>query len=690
MRALIVDDDQVALRVIRNILEEVGYEVETARNGREALKSLRGRGIKLLITDWEMPEMNGIEHCRAIRSEDFSGYVYIIMLTAKDGPEQKINGLYAGADNFIVKPINPAELLVCLNTADRILSLETRDLALFALAKLAESRDPETGSHIERVQSYSRLLAQQLSGLEKYKSVIDGNYLRLLYQTSPLHDIGKVGIPDQILLKPGKLDPEEFALMRTHTQLGAQTLDAALQRFPGAKFLVMAKDIAATHHEKYDGSGYPLGLVGENIPLCGRIVALADVYDALTSRRVYKEALPHQQAKELIVAVNGKHFDPDVVEAFLQIEEHFISIKDRLADGEADSGAPPAPLPIRPPATVEAKVNRILVVADSAGIESVLRKCEYEVIVAADATEARRHWAENAAHIVIATWSRQDTSNIELCRWCRANVDSGYAQFILVGDVLGKEQMDKAVDAGVDDFLRTPLVEHELLAKVRGSLRAISLHCELTQRNKGSQQLNAELSGLNQRLEKLAITDDLTSLFNRRHAMTRLEEQWALADRYTRPLTVGLIDIDHFKRVNDAHGHAAGDLVLQEVSRIIRENVRTTDTVCRVGGEEFLVIFPGQTREETVMGAERARAAIERYVFYHNGRAIKITISVGIAEKSVEMSEFSELLKEADQALYAAKQSGRNNLKIGNASTLDGKLPSPLTQRVNPPRSKAA
>ncbi len=221
MRALMVDDDELSLELLEGVLTELGYEVDRARNGREALDKLHKESIHLVITDWEMPEMNGLELCRAVRSEDFDGYVYIIMLTGRDSGKQRIEGLHGGADAFLCKPLNPEELLVSLKTAERILALETRDLAMFALAKLSESRDPETGAHIERVQSYARLLAQNLSTTERFHGLIEGNFVRLIYQTSPLHDIGKVGIPDDILLKPGKLNDHEMAIMRTHASLGA-------------------------------------------------------------------------------------------------------------------------------------------------------------------------------------------------------------------------------------------------------------------------------------------------------------------------------------------------------------------------------------------------------------------------------------------------------------------------------------
>jgi len=333
MKVLIVDDNRLALTVLKHALSEGGYEVETANDGLAALDIIRRGECRLVITDWEMPEMSGSELCRAIRSEGLESYVYVILLTSHDTPEQKVAGLSAGADDFVSKPFNSAELLARVGTGARVLSLETRDVTIFAMAKLAESRDPETGAHLERVRSYSMTLAQHLSGVEKFRNSIDREYIRLIYLTSPLHDIGKVGIPDSVLLKPGRLSDREFEIMKEHATIGAQTLDAAIRQFPGVKFLEMARDIVASHHERFDGTGYPAKLAGGKIPLCGRIVALADVYDALTSKRVYKDAFGHDIAKSIILKEVGSHFDPDVVDAFIQTEAKFLAILDRRDEG---------------------------------------------------------------------------------------------------------------------------------------------------------------------------------------------------------------------------------------------------------------------------------------------------------------------------------------------------------------------
>jgi putative two-component system response regulator len=333
-RVLIVDDDDFSLEVLRGTLTEAGYNVTATRDGCHALDLLRSGSFRLVISDWVMPQMDGLELCRQIRGAELPSYVYVVLLTARHEDHDVVEALSAGADDFLTKPFEPAELRVRLRAGERILSLETRDVTIFAMAKLAESRDPETGAHLERIRHYCRLIARHLSAEPKFSSDVDTDYLRLIYLTSPLHDIGKVAIPDCVLLKPGRLSDREFEIMKTHTTIGAQTLQATVQQYPGVPFLTMARDIALTHHEHFDGTGYPGGLAGDAIPLCGRIVAVADVYDALTSKRVYKEAFTHDVTRSMILDESGKHFDPDIVEAFAANEQAFPPIRNRF--GERD------------------------------------------------------------------------------------------------------------------------------------------------------------------------------------------------------------------------------------------------------------------------------------------------------------------------------------------------------------------
>ncbi|MHB1033308.1 MAG: response regulator [Pirellulales bacterium] len=334
MRILIVDDDDLATNMLANALAQSGHQVASARNGREALELIRSGLYRLVVSDWEMPEMTGIELCRHIRQRYSSSYVYIILLTVRQGTKNIVDGLNAGADDFITKPFEPQELCVRIRAGERILSLESREVTIFSLAKLAESRDRETGAHLERIREYCRVIADDLSRKKKFRERVDGDYVQLIYLTSPLHDIGKVGISDRILFKPGPLNEEEFEVMKQHTVIGSRTLDAAAYAYPEAKFLCMARDIARSHHERFDGGGYPDGLAGENIPLCGRIVALADVYDALTTKRVYKPAFSHEKARAIILDGMGSHFDGDIVDAFVANEKRFVAIREEFAARE--------------------------------------------------------------------------------------------------------------------------------------------------------------------------------------------------------------------------------------------------------------------------------------------------------------------------------------------------------------------
>ncbi len=326
MRILVVDDDDIMLDMLAMVLEGEGHEVVKALNGREAQAILSADDIRFVISDWTMPDIDGLQLCRWVRENARSGYTYFMLLTSRSKTEDIVQGLSAGADDFIAKPFDPTELVVRIKTGQRIISLETRHVTIFALAKLAESRDPETGQHLERIRDYTRVLARYVVESAPWANRLPADYVDMMYLTSPLHDIGKVGIPDYVLLKPDRLTDQEFATMKSHALIGGNTLAAALEQYPNIEYLRMARDVAVGHHERFDGSGYPCGLAGEDIPLCARIVALADVYDALTSKRVYKAAFSHEIAHSIIVESGGKHFDPLLVEGFIAREEEFIEI----------------------------------------------------------------------------------------------------------------------------------------------------------------------------------------------------------------------------------------------------------------------------------------------------------------------------------------------------------------------------
>lgn len=326
MEIIIVDDDEIAQSISEKVLTHEGYDVILAENGREALEKIRENGTQIVILDWNMPVMDGIELCRILRTNQGLGYTYIIMVTSRNQKEDILEGLTAGANDFITKPFEPAELLLRVRNAEQILALQTTTMTLFSLAKLAESKDSDTGNHLERIRAYAKALGTQLLKDTSLDEKIDHRLPELLYETSPLHDIGKVGIPDSVLLKPSSLNDTEWKIMKSHAEIGAMTLNEVLEKYPKADFLKIARDIAWSHHERWDGTGYPRGLKGIEIPLVGRIVAIADVYDAITMKRVYKAAMPHQLARGIILEGRGNQFDSKIVDAFLAIEDQFIMI----------------------------------------------------------------------------------------------------------------------------------------------------------------------------------------------------------------------------------------------------------------------------------------------------------------------------------------------------------------------------
>ncbi len=677
MQVLTVDDDEFMLRVLDQTLTRMGYAAVSAHDGQAAMEILRRGDIRLVITDWEMAPVNGIDLCRSIRRQDLSGYIYIIMLTGREGARQRIEGLCAGADAFLTKPLDPEELLASLKGAERILALETRDVALLAMTKLAESRDPETGAHVERVQNYSRLIASNLSPEFKSANGVNDDYVRLIHQTSPLHDIGKISIPDSILLKAGSLTHAEFELIKTHTLVGERTLETALKRFPDADFLKFARQIAASHHENFDGTGYPRGLSGSAIPLCARIVALADTYDGLTSERIYKHAGSHEQAKSIILSERGKKFDPNVIEAFLNAESQILDVCRRLSETALRAAAPIA-IPEAP--TPEERVPHscgILIVDDDPDmvrlIKHFLAATGETIHTAADGREALRVLDEFHPRVIVSDWQMPVMNGVEFCRQIRQRGNAAVEHIIMLTATYNKERLQEAYIAGVDDFVPKPFQPEELLARVRAGIRAAKLRDELADKEAGSRQRAAQLALANTQLEKLSVIDDLTGLFNRRHAMDRLTEQWALAERgsLSHPLAIAAFDIDHFKKINDTYGHDAGDLVLRELATVISSTKRTPDIFCRVGGEEFLLIFPSQSATESRACAERCRKAVEEHTFIASGQQIKVTISVGVASRARGMTQMADLLKVADQLLYAAKSAGRNQVMIAEELTTE-------------------
>jgi putative two-component system response regulator len=353
---LIVDDSPENLGILFELLRP-DFRVRGASSGKEALRvATSDPRPDLVLLDVMMPGMDGYEVLDHLRAEPATRDIPVVFVTAMGHAEDEMRGLDLGAVDYITKPLRPSVVLARVRTQlelkrardwlrDQNIVLEaeiarrmaendlTQIVSIRALAHLAEIRDPETGNHIHRTQGYVRALALRLRQNPRFATFLTERNIDLLTRSAPLHDIGKVGIPDHILRKPGKLTPEEWEIMKTHARLGSDAIEQAEEdaEKPVA-FLVLAKEIAHWHHEKWDGSGYPDSLTGDAIPIAARLMALADVFDALISPRVYKRPMPIEAARDIIVAERGRHFDPDVVDAFLAVLDEFKDIAERHRD----------------------------------------------------------------------------------------------------------------------------------------------------------------------------------------------------------------------------------------------------------------------------------------------------------------------------------------------------------------------
>jgi putative two-component system response regulator len=357
---LVVDDTPDNLMLIADLLKD-RYRVKAANNGEKALRLLNDDPLPdLILLDIMMPGLSGYEVAEQLKADRRTRTIPIIFLTAMAGAEDEIRGLSLGAVDYVTKPISPPVLMARVETQLKVkeaadflrdqneflekeVKRRTRevtaiqDVTIHAMASLAETRDNETGNHIRRTQHYIKLLAELLREHPRFRHFLDEATIKLLFKSAPLHDIGKIGIPDRILLKPGRFTPEEFEIMKTHTTLGRDAIQHAEDQLGiNVDFLHLAKEIAYGHQEKWDGSGYPQGLATDDIPISARLMAIADVYDALISRRVYKPGMPHAQAVEIIREGRGSHFDPDICDAFLANAEQFQAIAEQFADSDKD------------------------------------------------------------------------------------------------------------------------------------------------------------------------------------------------------------------------------------------------------------------------------------------------------------------------------------------------------------------
>lgn len=360
-RILLVDDQVENLQILSDILESKGHQVLPVMSGKLAIETAEVNPPDLVLLDVMMPEMDGFEACRRFKAHPALNHIPIIFVSGLNDTANKLGGFQAGGVDYITKPFHIEEVLARVEThltlqrmrhelerynlyledlvQKKVQEISDSQLAtILALSKLAESRDDVTGEHIERTRMFCKIIAEELQRSCHYPEEVSESFIETIFHAAPLHDIGKVAIPDSFLLKADRLTYEEFEVLKSHALIGAKTLQTVHDQYPHNAIINMGISLARSHHEKWDGSGYPDRLRGEEIPLSARIMAVADVYDGLRSKRLYKEALTHDKCRSIILEASGKQFDPVVVDAFLAREAEIADVYEQMADAQMGNG----------------------------------------------------------------------------------------------------------------------------------------------------------------------------------------------------------------------------------------------------------------------------------------------------------------------------------------------------------------
>ncbi len=487
-KVLLVDDNTTNLQLLHETLDGSGYKLLIAKNGRTALAIAQKALPSLILLDIMMPEMDGYEVCQRLKEDERTARIPVIFITALSDDEDEAKGLRMGAVDYITKPINPElvrarvhnhlELKRHQDNLEELVAERTRRLALTqavtieSLATLAEYRDPETGGHIKRTQNYVKALAVHLKDHPRFRDELNNEIIELLYLSAPLHDLGKVGVRDKVLLKAGRLTDEEFAEMKKHTIYGEEALRITEQKLGGDSFLRYAKEIAYTHQEKWDGTGYPQGLKGDEIPLSGRLMALADVYDALISKRVYKPPFPHGKAVEIIVEGRDKHFDPDLVDAFLELEDTFRNIALTFADYEEErqmlgGTAAADPRSCR-------KIENILLVEDNEInleiMHSQLSSLNYNVDTAVNGKDALGKFQKNNYDVILTDIEMPEMNGYELTAAIRQSEEELKSSVPILAITASEFDLneERAKSLGFSGYMLKPLDLELLKSKFAG------------------------------------------------------------------------------------------------------------------------------------------------------------------------------------------------------------------------------
>lgn len=670
-KILIVDDSEMNRSILADMLNDE-YETMEAENGAEAIAILQKQSsvFSLVLLDIVMPEKDGFEVLKVMNKSRWIEDIPVIMVSAETAPSQIERAYELGATDFIIRPfdssivhrrVNNTILLYAKQkklvsiVADQVYEKEQNSsLMVDILSHIVEFRNGESGLHIQHVKTITDFFLHRLSKKTNRYALTD-NEISLIIMASALHDIGKIAIDEKILNKPGRLTDEEFAVMKKHSVIGAQMLED-LPVHKNNPLVKTAYEICRWHHERYDGKGYPDGLKGDDIPISAQIVALADVYDALTSERVYKKAIPHDKAVEMILSGQCGCFNPVLLEC---LSENKDILRKALAE-QSNLGTPTR-------REIRNYADAVLHSKSGGVSERTLRLLDYERMknnfYAAMSEEIQFEYSSATDMLKISPWGANKLGLPENIMTPEQNTNLQ----ILLGDgwkdILHKRLGESSAECPEFSF------EHKFMC--RGEMRWYNVIIRAI----WTDSIPPKLSGLIGKavdihdtqtkfmeLQEKAIRDPLTGLLNRAGAREQIERR--ILNYPEHKYALACFDVDLFKNANDVYGHLFGDKVLLHIAQKMTRSVRASDICARIGGDEFLIFLEYDTDINPIVGRIFKQLC-------GNVDSFALTVSMGVCEMSREGETYKEIFHKADQALYFSKNSGRAQFHIYDDSMKD-------------------
>lgn len=667
---LIVDDSEMNRLILSDILEDE-FEILEAENGEEGIMILQKRNmeISLVLLDIVMPGIDGFGVLEVMNHNRWIKDIPVVMISAENSTDYIARAYELGVTDFISRPFDSSVVYRRVNNtimlyakqkklatmvADQIYETEKRSgLLVSILSHIVEFRNGESGMHVIHVQALTELFLRGLAKkTDKYN--LTPAQISLISVTSALHDIGKIGIPDHVLNKPGKLTDEEFAIMKTHSQLGASMLKA-MPFYKDEDLVKVAIDICQSHHERYDGRGYPDGLSGEEIPIAAQVVALADVYDALTSERVYKKAFPHEKALEMILNGECGAFNPLILECLKDNEEEIRKVMENETQ-------------------VFSLDKNLYHISDSiadreefSAVDKAMRLLEYEQkkneFYAEMSKEIRFEYTAVPPVLTVSPWGAKIL---------------GISENILnpmEDDSLKRcfrhENIQKFIECLSKTTPENPIIQMDFEMTQEGEARwkrVVAQTIWVSKENAAFAKFYGKITDIHEEhielsiLKKMSSRDGLTGLYNRVVAAQMMVEH--MQKKPDHSFAFIIFDIDDFKSVNDQYGHIFGDSVLKYVADKLTQSIRSSDIAARIGGDEFMVFLEYRTSLEMVV--ERIFAAINSEF-----EGFPVSISMGIAKSSDVGTDYTQLYHCADCALYTAKKGGKGRYYFYDTSMKD-------------------